>query len=67
MLLYFKYLNIDSAKLYRGEDKRDEVQLTDAFEYERNEFLVFRTRNEVQPGKYIMAIGKHLVFLTVGP
>ena len=60
-LIHTKYLDIDSAKLFRNSKANpiNEVSLLEAIEYEKNEFLVFRTNGKVQPGIYIMSMGNY--------
>ena len=57
-LIHVKHLNIESARLYRGETKENEIDLIESMEYERNEFFVMRTEATVGEGKYIMSYGE---------
>lgn len=59
-LVHTKYLNITSAKVFRGSHKPDakELVLAEAFEYEPNEFYVLKLANDVKPAAYILAFGK---------
>ena len=60
-LIHTKYLDIDSARLFRGSSKsdRNEVDLLEAMEYQRNEFFVLRTNGAVGPDQYVMSFGEN--------
>jgi hypothetical protein len=51
-LIHIKYLDIQEAKLTKHGRE------IDLMEYKPNEFLVFRTGKVVEPGNYVMHLGK---------
>ncbi len=54
--LHTKQLEITSAKVF--DASANEVELLEAFEYEPNEYFVFKTNGQVPAGKYFLALGK---------
>ena len=51
--LHVKHLEITSAKL-TAENDENEIEVVEAFPYDRNEFYVMRTNEPVEPGQYKM-------------
>jgi hypothetical protein len=56
-LIHIKYLDIQEAKLTKHGRE------IDLMEYKPNEFLVFRTGKVVEPGNYVMHLGKKKIVL----
>jgi len=58
-LVHGKYLDIDNSKLFRWTGShRIEIPLQDVFKSDKNEFIVFKTNEVVDPGNYSISISK---------
>ena len=54
--LHARDMHVDSATIQDANS--DMVDLMEAFEYPKNEYYVFRSRNSFPKGKYTIAMGK---------
>ena len=56
-MVHSKYLDILAANIKSGQQEVDLVEIL-PMEHKKNEFLVFRTKNNVPRGNYTINIGK---------
>lgn len=55
LLVHTKFLEITSTKLRKGNQATgNEIDLSETFEYEPNEFWVVKLNSEIAPGLYIL-------------
>lgn len=57
ILVHTKYLDITSTKLRKGTlANGEEIRISEAFEYTRNEFWVVKLNSELTPGMYMLSM-----------
>ena len=61
-MVHSKYLEILDSNIKRNQR---ELDLLEVLPYKKNEFLVFRTRDNVPPGNYTINIGMVIIFILV--